>query len=318
MLLIVTNSQDATADYLASVLQARDVEFFRFDTDTCLSKTSLSFVAGKPLLLHDGTPFSPRNFTDVWYRRPERLKHKAIAHSPEGKFTLDEWSEALEGFFAHIPKSCWMNHPSANAAASHKLEQLTSARGLGFLLPDTLVTQDANELRDFYARHQGKIITKPLARGYVERGEGEIDTLIYTNRVTPEHLAELDDLSTCPTLFQELVDKRSDVRLTVVDASIHAVEMLAEDESGSQRCDIRRNNMEDVRYRTISLPVDISSKIHRLMRHYQLRFAAIDMVVSKAGDWVFLEVNPNGQWAWLDLVGATCIAESFVRSFATR
>ncbi|MCI0541276.1 MAG: hypothetical protein L0Z50_39250, partial [Verrucomicrobiales bacterium] len=309
------NSQDATVDHLASVLKAGSVQSLRFDTDTCLCKSRVSFVGGKPCLIYEDTAFFPSAFTAVWYRRPERLKHADIADTPEGKFVLDEWSEAFEGFFAHIPKSRWMNHPSANAAASHKLEQITAAAGLGFLLPETLLTQDAVELRAFYARHQGKIIAKPLARGYVERAEGETDTLIYTNPVSAEDLTALDDLSACPTLFQELIDKRTDVRITVVDEDIHAVEMLAEDESGTQRCDIRRNNMQDVRYQTISLPVEVASRVRALMRHYQLRFAAIDMVVSKAGDWIFLEVNPNGQWAWLDLVGATNIADSFVRSF---
>src|SRR5206468_1650617 len=94
-------------------------------------------------------------------------------------------------------------------------------------------------------------------------------------------------------------------------------ELTASDPDGSQRCDIRRNNMDDVTYRPIALPVDIESKIRELMRHYRLRFAAIDMAVTPSDQWVFFEVNPNGQWAWLDLAGEASIAASFVEAFTT-
>jgi glutathione synthase/RimK-type ligase-like ATP-grasp enzyme len=208
-----------------------------------------------------------------------------------------------------------MNHPSVNAACSHKLEQLSTALALGFAIPDTLLTQDAAELREFFARHGGQIITKPLARGYVERAAKEPDTLIYTNVVPPDHLFNLDDLAACPTLFQELIDKKCDVRITAVEGDLHAVELLAKDDEGRQRCDIRRNNMMDVAYRPIRIPDAIAGLLHRLLDHYALRFAAIDMVVSGKGEWYYLETNPNGQWAWLDLAGVTRIGESFVRAF---
>ena len=74
--------------------------------------------------------------------------------------------------------------------------------------------------------------------------------------------------------------------------------------------------MEGVTYRKVVLPRDVSERIQRLTKHYNLRFAAIDMVVSASGVWYFLEVNPNGQWAWLDLNGVANIAESFVDAFA--
>jgi hypothetical protein len=83
------------------------------------------------------------------------------------------------------------------------------------------------------------------------------------------------------------------VRLTVVDKDVHAVELTAQDD-GRQRCDIRRHNMERVKYRTLSLPGDVDSMIRRLMTSYGLRYAAIDMVVAQDGRWYFLEINPNG------------------------
>jgi glutathione synthase/RimK-type ligase-like ATP-grasp enzyme len=209
-----------------------------------------------------------------------------------------------------------MNHPSINAAASRKLQQLSTAAQLGIKIPDTLVTQEPKELKAFYAKHGGRLIAKPLSTGYVERGKDDADSLIYTNRLTSLDMAKLDDLSVCPTLFQECVEKDFDVRITVVDSELTAVRLIAKEADGTQRCDIRRNNMIDVNYSEIDLPGHVTASVWTLMRKYQLRFAAIDMVVSLAGEWLFLEINPNGQWAWIDQVARTSISASFVKAFS--
>ena len=106
------------------------------------------------------------------------------------------------------------------------------------------------------------------------------------------------------------------MRITVVDFHLCAAELLVTDGDGKQRCDVRRNNMDDVRYQRLPLPEDIEGKLRRLTEHYCLRFAAIDMVIDTMGRWFFLEINPNGQWAWLDLVGGMDLANHFIESFA--
>jgi hypothetical protein len=316
MLLIVTNGSDATADYLQSRLMEASVPFVRFDTNTALERVELSFRPGNPSLQIDGQWYHPDDFSNVWYRRPERLVSNQIPDTPEGKCALDEWSESLEGFFAHIPRKHWMNFPAANALASRKLEQLSNALHLGFTIPDTIVTQDAHDLRTFFDKHNGEIIVKPLGRAYIERPDSEFDSIIFTNPVRESDLEHLDDLARCPTLFQQSVRKHSDVRITIVDGDVHAFELTAKDIDGQQRCDIRRNNMQDVKYRTITIPQDVTDALQRLVASYGLRFAAIDMAVTADGQWYFFEVNPNGQWAWLDLCGGATIYKSFIASFS--
>ncbi len=317
MLLALTNSQDATADYLLSVFVSHQIPFVRFDTDLLVSRLQFSYRLGSPELYFEGKRLLPEEIHSVWYRRPERLRCEDIADTPEGKYILEEWAEGLESFLAHIPMRRWINHPSVNSLASHKLEQLSTASELGFQVPDTLVTQDEDMLRYFFERHGGRLIVKPMAVGYVTREDNQNDSLIFTNRVSHEDLHDLADLKVCPTLFQEFITKARDIRITVVDNACHAVELIAHDEDGRQRCDIRRNNMADVAYKEILIPETIRNQIFRLMECYSLRFAAIDMVESTDGVWYFLEVNPNGQWAWLDIEGITNIAGSFARAFSS-
>ena len=316
MLLILTNGADATVDYLLPRLAEASIPFVRFDTNTALEQVAFSFTPCNPLLRFESKWYSPYDFSNVWYRRPERLLSSQIPDTPEGKCVLGEWSESLEGFFAHIPRIRWMNFPAANALASRKLEQLSNAQQFGLTIPDTIVTQDSEALRAFFSKHNGEVIVKPLGRACVERPDSEVDSIIFTNRVRESDLENLDDLAQCPTLFQASVRKLSDVRITMVDGDIHSYELTAKDLDGKQRCDIRRNNMADVDYRELCLPQDVTDSLLRLVNHYGLRFAAIDMAVADDEQWYFFEVNPNGQWAWLDLCADATIYKSFCKSFS--
>lgn len=310
MLLVVTNSQDATADFLISYLEESEIEIRRFNTDTTLETLAFQYVQGTPAMSFDGRWIYPADISTVWYRRPEHLRSPNAGDSPEDRYALSEWTEAIEGFFAHISREKWINHPSANSAAGNKLEQLSTAKRLGLLTPNTLVTHDPMELRKFFALNGERVIAKPMATANIERSAAEEDTQIYTNVVRLEDLDDLSDLHSCPTLFQSRVDKVTDVRITIIDDAIHPISLSASDE-GEQRCDIRRDNMSDVVYEPIELPAHVVTALRALMSHYNLRFAAIDMAVTKSSEWIFFEVNANGQWAWLDIVGVSDIAASF-------
>lgn len=313
--LVLTNRADHTADYLCRQLQALGRDVVRLDTDALPSPFRPGYESGEAALTLGPRRLSTRQVAAVWYRRPKPLALGPLADDPgEAQFVEREWAEGVEAVLAHIPIERWVNHPARNTLASRKPEQLTRAVAYGLRVPPTLVTQDADALRRFWDEGEGEIIAKPLRVGAVERGGAERDTLIYTSSVAPEHLERADVLARCPTLFQHAVDKDLDVRVTVVDRELVAVGLRATDD-GRQRLDIRRDNMEDVAYTPVELPPWVRQALLDLLASYSLRYAAVDFVVDQRGEWIFLEINPNGQWAWLDLVGAAHIAPLFDHAF---
>lgn len=309
MLLVVTNSEDATADYFCRRLRQESLPFVRLDSDADVRALRVAYDERGARLRIRGRWYEPADLGNIWLRRPRPIATKAGRDAAERQHVSVEWGEALEGFLAHIPIRRWINHPTANVVASHKLEQLTRARRLGLSVPQTVVTQDPGELRAFW-RSTKRIIAKPLASGYLERDDGRGDTLIYTSEVERHHLRNAGSVRTCPTLFQERIEKAYDVRVCVVDREMLAVAMLRCDRS----LDVRRDNMEGVTYRAAKPPARVARAVRRLVSSYGLRFGALDFVVDAAGTWYFLELNPNGQWAWLDLVGGADFAGQFCRA----
>lgn len=315
MLLVITNAEDATADYLCGRLADSGFDFARFNTDCDYREVAVDFSRSSPRLYICGNWLRADRVSHIWFRRPKPLKPSVAADNAEVNHVAAEWSEAIEGFLAHVPHEKWMNHPAFNAMASHKMEQLTRAKQFGLNVPSTIVTQDKVELRQFWEANNSDIIVKPLASGYIERDDPTEDTLIFTNRVSRSDVDDLRALQNCPTLFQERICKTLDVRITIVDNDIHPVGIRSSTYHERQKDDIRRNNMSGVSYCGVELPAETKQSLQDLVKSYGLRFAAIDMAIDTRGRWVFFEINSNGQWAWLDLLHECDIASSFIKSF---
>lgn len=313
--LVLTNSQDATADFLAGQLDARGVSYARLNTDTFIGDALLTATEAKACLCLNGDRFTPESFSNVWQRRPGKLRLGPGTNDAEMAHVEQEWSMALEGWLARIPVERWINHPANNAAASYKVEQLWRARRFGLNVPPTLVTQCRDEAQKFYEACGKTVIVKAVHGGHIERNSREGDTVVYTHSIEPGEIMLFPTGKVCPTLLQKRVEKRCDIRITIVDQDLHAVALTAKDSAGKQRLDIRRNEMTDVCYAATKVPVEVATLLRRYVASYGLRFAAVDMAIDQANQWVFFELNPNGQWAWLDESGASDIASSFIASF---
>lgn len=315
MLLALSNSRDETTNYLLRRLRATDVPHVRLDSDNLHEHIRVLHDTRGTTLSVGAESYFPQQFSHVWLRRPEKLKVSASDDEAEQAYARREWTAALEGFLAQIPPECWINHPTANTQAAHKLEQIQRARAFGLPTPESLVTQDCSAARAFLNRHRARgLIAKPLSTGYVERSDRN-DTLVYTSAVSEEDLTNADSLRLCPTLFQERIGKRCDVRITALDNHFVAVSIDRRDSSGAHVLDVRTDNMAGARYSVIQIPVEVEARLASVLKSYGLRFAAVDFIIDNKGQWIFLEINPNGQWAWLDIVGPTEIWRLFVDTF---
>lgn len=308
--LVVSNQTDETANYLCSRMAEVGIDFTRLNTESAASTCSvLATPRGMELRVGPVTLLAS-DVDAIWYRRPRPVERVGGGNQYERAFVAAEWIAALEGFFAHVPSSRWMNHPATIMGASSKLEQLARAARHGLCVPAWLCTTETADASRFFHDQGGQVITKPLYSGYIERETPAADTVVYTSRVRSDDLSSSASKLGAPTLFQREVVGGVDVRVTLVDDEVSAVKLTRND----GEVDIRRNNMGGVCYAPEHLPPMVEHALLSLVRSYGLRFAAVDMMVAAAG-WQLLEINPNGQWAWLDLVGGAEVYRSFLRAF---
>jgi glutathione synthase/RimK-type ligase-like ATP-grasp enzyme len=165
--------------------------------------------------------------------------------------------------------------------------------------------------------HEWQVVAKPVGHGEVKGDNGETDSWVYTNLVTTDFRLSLPLVANCPTLFQQYIPKVLDVRVTVVGDKCISVALHSQ-ENKESTIDCRRENMRHMRYSQIELPEPLAINLVALTRSYGLWFAAIDLALDETGEYWFLELNPAGQWAWLEQITGVPISEAIIHCLCDR
>jgi glutathione synthase/RimK-type ligase-like ATP-grasp enzyme len=235
----------------------------------------------------------------VWHRRlsvaarvPREMDAQLRAAS------VGESRAALLGVLAGL-KAFRVDPEASIRRAEQKPLQLRVARELGLEVPRSLVTNDPAAVRDFYAECDGRLVTKMLSSFAVYDREGR-ESVVFTNPVGPEDLEDLSGLSLCPMTFQERVEKRLELRATVVGRRVFTASI---DSQASARAahDWRRDGArlaDD--WRPYQLPPGTEAPLLALMDYFGLNYGAADFILTPEGRHVFLELNPAGEFFWLD------------------
>jgi glutathione synthase/RimK-type ligase-like ATP-grasp enzyme len=238
----------------------------------------------------------------------------------KNKFALEfaqrESNEFLKTLWSCLRKEIlWVSHPEDIRGASHKMHQLITAKKLGFDIPDTIVTNNPDTILSFYEKHGGNIVNKVLNRGYVDYNDG-IFSLIYTNRVSKDELQKsVKSIKINPCLFQEYIPKLVELRITVVGSIVFAAEIHSQN-SQRTKDDWRRYDLEHTPHFAHKLPANIESLCRKMVKGYNLNFGTIDMIVTPENKYIFLELNPNGQWMWIEELTKLPISEALVSLLA--
>jgi glutathione synthase/RimK-type ligase-like ATP-grasp enzyme len=278
-------------------LERRGAPFVRFNTEDYPTQTRVSWTesSGTELTI-SGRTLELSRVPAVWYRRPVPPAVPADYDRGQAQWAADQAREALDGVWRTLDAR-WVNHPDNNRLAGNKPEQLRRARSFGLNVPASLVTNDAGRARHFYDEHPGGVIVKPVLSGRLTIGGAE--QIFFTSRLGGDERQQLDGLGPEPYLLQTLVDKRYDVRVTVINSEAFATRIDSQSDADAL-VDWRRGHTPTLDHTCIELPDEIAERCLQLVRSYGLLFAAVDFAVDQDGRYLFFEINPNGQWAWIE------------------
>jgi len=304
-LLIVSTKFDPHVDIIANKLNSRKVPFVRFNTEDFPLKASATIVfegVNHKEILH----FPGKRNVDisdikaVWYRRPAKFEFPSEFSPAIHVFAEEESTATIRGLW-QILDCLWVNHPENNRKAELKINQLIVASKAGLIIPNTLITNDPKEARKFVKKYSDKrVIIKRLGSGLI-LGENEASG-IYTSLVKEDDIKNINRVKYTPTLFQEYVPKDLELRVIIIGKQVFAIEIHSQ-QSDKGKIDWRKDTL-NLPHRVHNLPTEIEQKLLTVVNNFGLNFGAIDIILTPDGKYVFLEINPNGQWGWLeDLTG---------------
>jgi glutathione synthase/RimK-type ligase-like ATP-grasp enzyme len=215
----------------------------------------------------------------------------------EVEFLYRETAYMLEGIYKILRDRCWISPIPSIREAENKVYQLLLAREIGFEIPKSLITTLQDKAEAFLSRSQGSCIIKPIKSGKVD--DLENPKLVFTSLLHANNRDLLHDVNTCPTYLQNNIEKVADIRVTVVGRKVFAARINSQ-EYEETTIDWRKGDNSNITHERIQLPQDTEYMCLELTRRLGLRFGAIDLILDKRMGYVFLEINPNGQWGWIE------------------
>ncbi|WP_299568493.1 hypothetical protein [uncultured Pedobacter sp.] len=246
-------------------------------------------------------------FSAVWYRRTKATAYPKTGLSKgEWLNLVTEYNALLENIVQTLSPLKWLSRPSSIYRAENKIYQLINAASLQFNVPDWIVSNVYETVETFIAQH-GAVIIKPLKNGRIN--DDENSKLIYTNRLTEEIKADLRDFELTPCIIQKEIPKAYELRITVVDGKVFAAKVNSQ-EDPETIVDWRRKKLKFERY---ELPEKVAQQCISLTEKLGLSFGAIDMIRGADGEFYFLEINPNGQWAWIEIDTELPISDHIIK-----
>lgn len=309
-ILIASTSFDRpTTEPVAKKLVGLGAEVIFYDADSVFHNRNTLMIDNKEGSLHieyDGKKLAPGFRGSAWYRRPSLVM--ANQKDKARQIMITEEVKALQNsVWSALPGNSWLNSPSLIKLQEDKLTQLSMAHQHGFNVPKTVVTNSWDSLQEL--ENEGLFVMK-MPRGLLYKDDNI--QAMYTQKLTKRETEELKDKSPFPGIFQTYINKEREWRVTVVKDEVFEVAIYSEQEA---KDDWRKHQATGrVKFKREQLPDDIGDKCASYLAKVGLKYGAFDFIEDHDGNVVFLEMNPNGQYMWLeeelDLPISSAIANS--------
>jgi hypothetical protein len=308
--LILANLHDFPTDRVCVELDKLGVRYVRLNRET-LSEAALRLdpVAPRLQIALEGRRWSvDETLKAVWWRQPTFLRN-----TPHQPLSLDEqldrsqWPAFLRGLML-FDEALWINDPAATYRAECKPWQLRQAARLGFETPPTLITNDPEAP---VPAQLGKTVAVKSVDTVLLR-EGDRQFFAYT-QLLDWSICATPALRAAPVLAQAVIAPKLDLRVTVLGDRVWAVAVEA-DGVGVEG-DWRLRKKDQLAYPAFMLPAEVAERCVALVAQMGLVYGAIDLAL-REGRFVFIEINPTGEWGWLDTPDrpiAAAIAQALAR-----
>ncbi|MEG3091654.1 hypothetical protein [Sphingomonas sp. PB1R3] len=238
----------------------------------------------------------------IWNRRPAKgnLYHIGM-NTTDQSFVRKEVILFLRSLWLTVGRNAlWINDPISRHCADAKMLQLSSARRAGLTVPQTMMTNDPDQLRSFVEECSGKVIYKSFHGQSWEEIDEAGKSIWFANFTAPLEIdkADLASITMAPGIYQEHLEKAFELRILICGATLFAVRIDSQTR-GSTSLDFR-SGQADLPLSEYILPDEVRCKILAFSRDMNVVFGSIDVIVTTSGEFIFLELNEQGQFLWME------------------
>lgn len=304
--LVVSYRGDGHAVQVMKKMDVLGQDAILWDISKFPTKTKISF-----LLSPDNSPVScieigdrkleASEVTVVFWRRP-RGAASFSRQTKIGQYIKAESEVVIQSLFDYCPRANWLSPPENTRLACRKPVQLDLACQMGVRIPKTCISNSPKVVSNFLACLGDKKLTmKPVGSAFVPLAEdGTVSSpknkVVFTRITNPKIiLKNIGMVKNCPVIFQEVIEKDYDIRVTVVDEEVFAAGIHIENCKDTFNLDWRNYGGTRV-YKQHKLPELVKLQCVQMLKALGLRFGCLDWGFSEKEGYTFFEINPQGQW----------------------
>jgi len=281
---------------------------------------SISYKSNNPIsLIYKGKKVSLDKVNVCWYRRWRQLKFPYILNEMDNHTLKEQFKkylnmeiDSLSSFFwLELSKKKWLTTPDKSRL--NKLVVLKYAQIHNLKIPETIITSSRSELINFMNKHK-EVITKAIAEGEAFFLDN-LNYTFYTKELLLNHVNIPE--SFIPILVQKKVEKEFEIRTFYLVGKCYSMAMFTQSDPQTS-VDFRHYNIEKPnRWVPFKLPLQEEKKIDKLMKNLGLNNGSLDIIMDKKGDYVFLEINPVGQYGMVS-IGCNYHLDYLIADFLTK
>jgi len=307
MVLILSDNFDPSTSDIINWLDYQGVKWFRINETDCVRLINIEIGnngnSNVAILVNEEQRIDLRDIDAYWYRRGylakadewrrARYTDSDFLQSSIYKTLQDDDQNAFE-YLHYFLQDNKRNINSYLSAKNNKLYYLSKAMESGLTVPKSIVCTTKVELLNFYNNNAGKIICKSINEGFFSKSNN-YQYFSLTNLV---QLSDIESSSETffPSLFQEYIEKFIELRIFYFHEKVYSMAIFSQ-LNEKTKIDIK-NFDENLPNREVPfcLPSGIIQKITRFMKRIKLNSGSLDMIITPANEYYFLEVNPVGQF----------------------
>src|SRR5947199_7826560 len=296
-ILIITNDVVSHADAVVFELNKRKIPVFRLHPEDFPHACSITIeIQGDSITGEIATPSRTVALQDIsaaWYREPRRSKVESAPETQLDYYVRNQTMETFNTLYQSL-QTFWVCDPHKLQRANTKALQLAAASKAGLKTPHTLISNQEAQVATFVDRlGETECAIKALkVIGVLKEDERRFPLTTTLPKGYP-----LDSVALAPTTFQPYIAKEAELRCVVIGKKIFSARINSQAKASTSK-DWRGGNCS---LEPFSLPEEVEASLLRLMESFGINFASLDMILTPEGEFVFLELNPNGQWLWLEL-----------------
>ncbi|SEM58286.1 hypothetical protein SAMN05428989_4111 [Pseudoxanthomonas sp. GM95] len=235
----------------------------------------------------------------VWYRRPVPYRVNPQISQDAKPFVETELKEAYVSAAAVLnERASFIVGKIENRVPSAKGYQLLVAQKCGFKTPRTIISNQYDQIMEFASGHD-RLAVKHFAPHYWLRRDGSSSRYVQTSLVESLASFNRDSIEATPCIYQEFIDKQYELRVTIIGDRIYAAKI--DSRSGAGFVDWRFEAFsEDFQMKPHQLDQTTEARILAVMKQLGLHYGCMDLIVTPDNQLYFLEVNPGGQFLFVE------------------